>query len=1355
MTAKSVRSIFLEAVEGLPESEWTAYLDVACGDDANLRGQVEKLLRVHRQMGTFHDDVPPLVTATAGVAMADAAVGTQIGLYKLRELLAEGGMGVVYVAEQSEPVKRQVALKIVKSGLATKDVAARFEAERQALAMMNHPNIARVFDGGVTDTGQSFFVMELVPGLPITEYCDQKRLSTRERLELFVTVCQAVHHAHQKGIIHRDLKPTNVLVAEIDGKAVAKVIDFGVAKATGDKLTQQTVYTHFAQMVGTPLYMSPEQASLGGTDVDTRSDVYSLGVLLYELLTSKTPFDSETLKEAGFDEMRRIIRQVEPSRPSTLVSTLDAQRQSTAARCRGIDARQLTSLLRGELDWLVMKSLEKDRNRRYGSAIALAEDVDRFLANQPISAGPPSTVYRFKKFVQRNQARLIPASVVAIVLLIGLTTSLVALLQERAAKQSLQDETARRLYASQMVRAVAAWEDHDFGTLKDLLASTTPPTSESPDFRDWEWHFLSEQVRRLFVSVPDKRVYAAAWHPRRNELAVVVETSENDSAIEIWKPGDQAPLRTVANLPGVTARWIPDAVWAADGKRIAVTTNRGRAVVFDAEKGTVVFDQQVYQGERNKIAVWGVALSPAGDLLATGNRFGQIKIWGLEAGQLVEAFPEPTKTRGLNYLAFSPDGAHLAATFVSDKRVVVWNVKTGDRFDYVPVWGQGKLAWHSDGKRFVAACENKVAVYQLAVAKPLFVFEHREVLDVCWIDDHLFASCGADQKIRIWDLHKGEVVRSLRVGRFQLDNVDISSDGQTLVTWEWKRPESLNVIGLGNQFGYDVLQPANAKARESVLRWSRDGNRIAVNNLSCLYIYDVRTSRIVTTHDEVHDHGGELMFWSVDDASIIAYDYDCRRHEYSATDSRSRRVDNSLYGIKNVYRDLALNQQLGLLAVGIDHEEIRIYRLEDLQIEDRLPHTVHGTNTGLAWSPDNQLLLCLSNYGDEQVRIYDVRRRETRTLYPFDTKATRSDPTVAWDPASTQVAISRSEPAIHVFSVASGKLRATLVGPSAPIHEISWSPSGTRIAACAGDGTVHLWDANRADHLAVFNPPEESTLFHSVQWSPDGRRLAASGSRGEVYLLDAGNSMPVPEGSVAKVAPYGKNNPRWLAEEIALQKAASPEILIDDFSEESDDGWTRHDANARHPGGPGNHDASSGAYRLTTSGQVPAGLPTVSYIAATWDNSADPVFSNGLVRAKVRVDSRGSFASIGHRISGSLNTGFSGYLFGGDHAGFQFVKLENDRVADAFLVGSGLKLGVGEDWWIEAGGVGDRLSMKVWRVGTAEPPLPQLTVVDSTFTSGRIAVESNVAVPQPAQVNATFDDIYFTPISEAPDASHR
>jgi len=394
-------------------AERDAYLSEACGGDRKLRAAVEELLK-HHGVSSFLDVAP----VDSGVALDDSPIsegpGTVIGRYRLLERIGEGGMAVVYMAEQAEPIRRKVALKIIKLGMDTKQVIARFEAERQALAMMDHPHIAKVLDAGATETGRPYFVMELVRGVSITEYCDKNSLRTKDRLKLFIQVCNAVQHAHQKGIIHRDLKPSNVMVAQRDGVPVPKVIDFGIAKATNQRLTEKTLFTRYAHLIGTPAYMSPEQAELSDLDVDTRTDIYSLGVLLYELLTGATPFGEEELRKAGYLEMQRIIRDEEPTKPSTKLSTL-GETLTDIAKHRSSTPDLLRKAIRGDLDWIVMKALEKDRNRRYDNASALAMDVRRHLCDEPVAARAPSIVYRLKKFVKRRRIQV--AAALAVVLL--------------------------------------------------------------------------------------------------------------------------------------------------------------------------------------------------------------------------------------------------------------------------------------------------------------------------------------------------------------------------------------------------------------------------------------------------------------------------------------------------------------------------------------------------------------------------------------------------------------------------------------------------------------------------------------------------------------------------------------------------------------------------------------------------------------------------------------------------------------------------------------------------------------------------------------------------------------------------
>jgi serine/threonine protein kinase len=450
--------IFNEALDLDSPEALAAYLDRACGGDPDLRARVVTLLAAHGRASGFLESPAVMPTADLDPQGPVEGVGTVIGPYTLMEPLGEGGMGVVYVAEQTQPVRRKVALKVIKPGMDSRQVVARFEAERQALALMDHPNIAKVHDAGTTPGGRPYFVMELVRGLPVTDYCDRERLPVRERLELFVLVCRAVQHAHQKGVIHRDLKPTNILVTLHDGVPVPKVIDFGVAKATGQALTDKTVCTAFAQLVGTPLYMSPEQAELSGLDIDTRSDIYSLGVLLYELLTGTTPFDPETLKRAAFDEMRRIIREQEPQRPSLRLSSLGHTLTTLSAR-RGVDPRRLNREVRGELDWIAMKALEKDRRRRYETANDLAADVTRHLNNQPVEACPPSRLYHLQKFLRRHRSRFAAVGLIGV---LGLSLAIAVGWQavERAARRA---ETAsavtRAIDAAERAMRLAKWPD--------------------------------------------------------------------------------------------------------------------------------------------------------------------------------------------------------------------------------------------------------------------------------------------------------------------------------------------------------------------------------------------------------------------------------------------------------------------------------------------------------------------------------------------------------------------------------------------------------------------------------------------------------------------------------------------------------------------------------------------------------------------------------------------------------------------------------------------------------------------------------------------------------------------------------
>jgi tetratricopeptide (TPR) repeat protein len=494
------RDLFLAAA-ALPAADRPAFLARGCGGDAELRAEVERLLAAHPgpeaatrafnpepsagwATGAHLPDVateaflPPDLEATGApdsparrprtaVSPADAAIGSVIaGRYTLAGVIGEGGMGSVYLAEQTEPVRRRVALKLIRAGMDSRAVLARFDAERQALALMDHPNIARVFDGGTTDRGQPFFIMELVQGVPVTQYCDRERLPVKARLELFVQVCQAVRHAHQKGVIHRDLKPANVLVTEVDGRPTPKVIDFGVAKATELRLTDVS-FADTGAIVGTPAYMSPEQADPGSMDIDTRTDVYALGVMLYELLVGSPPIDAKQFRRGAVLEMMRMVREVDPPRPSTKVSTADAL--PSIAATRGVEPAQLKRALHGDLDWIVMKALEKDRNRRYETASGFAADILRHLAYEPVLAAPPSRAYRLRRFVRKNRAAVGAVGLVLLVLVAGVIGTTLGLIEATRQKRAAEAEWARAEAEQTRAEGERARAEQNFATARALI----------------------------------------------------------------------------------------------------------------------------------------------------------------------------------------------------------------------------------------------------------------------------------------------------------------------------------------------------------------------------------------------------------------------------------------------------------------------------------------------------------------------------------------------------------------------------------------------------------------------------------------------------------------------------------------------------------------------------------------------------------------------------------------------------------------------------------------------------------------------------------------------------------------------
>jgi WD40 repeat protein/serine/threonine protein kinase len=1124
----------VRAAADLPTDKRQAFLDAVSAGDTALRARLVELLSSMEKPPTAPaKETAPSGTIKIELTVADEAIGKNIGPYKLLQKIGEGGCGAVYMADQEQPVHRRVAVKVIKLGMDTKTVIARFEAERQALALMDHPNIAKVLDAGSTEAGRPYFVMELVRGIKITEYCDQNKLATRERIDLFIKICQAIQHAHQKGIIHRDIKPSNILVTLHDGVPVPKVIDFGIAKATTDqRLTDKTLFTAYEQFIGTPAYMSPEQAEMSGLDIDTRSNIYSLGVLLYELLTGRTPFDPQELMKSGLDAMRKTLRETDPVRPSTKVATLQGEELTTTAARRAVEAPRLISLLRGDLDWIVMKCLEKDRTRRYETANGLAMDVKRHLENEPVAARPPSAGYRFRKSFRRNKLAFTAAGAVTCALILGIVaTAWQAIRATRAkeealaarASESIQrkqaevDEqkavvsekeavaakvaeaklreqaqanelAARQLaYASDMNALSQAVTENNLDRALDLLNRQQPQPGQR-DLRGWEWRYLWRQCRSdvllTFCRIASE-ASALAVSSDGHWLAI---GELHDKGAAVWDLRTRKEVfRTATNLNHVRVAFSPaNGLLAIAGGNITDESN----MLCLCDPVTQQTEAEVPSDGRCA----GLAFSQDGQTLITSTYRRQFTFWRVPS--LGRKDMEASDQNGDDVatgFAITPD---LSLAAYSCGPGHLQNLRVVDLREGKPLWtAEGlpnsvtALVFAPDGRTLASGGgigSPDIRLWNVATGKEIGRLKgHTAWVSslVFWPDGKKLASASADRTIRIWDIPTGQCLDVLRGHRGEVWRLALLPDNETLISggkdgavclWDTtanhRREQNITWPDIaGWCFGPHGDSVETLDGQGRLARWTGADLRQKEPLLEIgTPVYDPQFSQ-----------DGRLLAVGSTNGVVSVWDL--------AHGTISHRLTNATNDA-----DPAAFEPSGEKLITVSYAPVRFHEWDLVTGSEIQSWPGPSSYNAFAVSPDGQSYVMV---GYEREAVLRNLARKTSVSVPLDVlEANGAD--ISHDGRFLAVASGLGYD--RVWSTADWREVTTLRGYLLSSYSVAFSPDGTRLATGNGGPSeaIKLWDC--ASWQEVLTLKGSGQGFISSAFSSDGNSVGTLGHSGGI-----------------------------------------------------------------------------------------------------------------------------------------------------------------------------------------------------------------------------------------------------------------